>query len=137
MDAEQTLSSVPLFAGLDNRALKRLAEQAKRRTYAAGDPIIRQDAPASALYVITKGRVRVHEGGDEGATLTELIPGEFFGELALIEDRPRTASVTAVEETECMLFVAWEFTALLKEHPSIAVPIMHELIKRLHRREAR
>ncbi|HET7684798.1 MAG TPA: cyclic nucleotide-binding domain-containing protein [Candidatus Limnocylindria bacterium] len=137
MDAEQTLSSVPLFAGLDTRSLKRLAEQAKRRTYAAGDPIIRQDAPASALYVITKGRVRVHEGGDEGATLTELIPGEFFGELALIEDRPRTASVTAVEETECMLFVAWEFTALLKEHPDIAVPIMHELIKRLHRREGR
>ncbi len=137
MDAEQTLASVPLFAGLDGRSLKRLAEQAKRRTYAPGDPIIRQDAPASALYVITRGRVRVHEGGDEGATLTELIPGEFFGELALIEDRPRTASVTAVEETECMLFVAWEFTALLKEHPDIAVPIMHALIKRLHRREGR
>ena len=68
-------------------------------------------------------------------TPSELYPGDFFGELALIEDHPRTASVLAVEETECILFVAWEFTALLKEHPQMAVPIMNALIKRLHRRE--
>ena len=136
MDAAQTLATVPLFAGLDARAVKRLAEQGKRRTYGPGDAIIRQDAPASALYVIVRGRVRVHEGND-GPTLTELHAGDFFGELALIEDRPRTASVSAVDETECMLFVAWEFTALLKEHPEIAIPIMHALIARLHRREGR
>ena len=136
MAADQTLASVPLFAGLDARALRRLTEQGKRRTYEAGDPIIRQDAPASALYVILSGKVRVHEGND-GPTLTELHAGDFFGELALIEDRPRTASVSAVDETECILFVAWEFTALLKEHPEIAIPIMHALIARLHRREGR
>jgi len=134
--ADQTLASVPLFAGLDARALKRLTEQGKRRTYEPGDPIVRQDAPASALYVILSGKVRVHEGND-GPTITELHAGDFFGELALIEDRPRTASVSAVDETECILFVAWEFTALLKEHPEISIPIMHALIARLHRREGR
>ncbi len=137
MDAEQTLASVPLFAGLNKAEIKRLAQSGKRRTYAPGEAIVRQDAPASALYIIVRGRARVHEGGDEGATITELLPGDFFGELALIEDRPRTASVSAVEETECFLFVAWEFTALLKEQPAIAIPIMHALIKRLHRREGR
>ena len=103
--------------------------------YAAGAPIIREDAPASALYVIVRGKVRVHLGGDEGETIGELHVGDFFGELALIEEHPRTASVTAVEDTECVLFVAWEFTALLKEYPEMALPIMNALIERLHRRE--
>jgi len=62
-------------------------------------------------------------------------PGDFFGELALIEEHARSATARAKEETECILFVAWEFTALLKEHPQIAVPIMNALIARIHRRE--
>ncbi|HYM52074.1 MAG TPA: cyclic nucleotide-binding domain-containing protein [Candidatus Dormibacteraeota bacterium] len=135
MEAEQTVASVPLFSSLDRRTIERLDKQGKRRVYAAGDPIIRQDAPASALYVILRGKVRVHEGGEDGETIGQLYAGDFFGELALIEDHPRTASVTAIEETECVLFVAWEFTALLKEYPEMATPIMNALIERLHRRE--
>jgi len=135
MDLEQTLAAAPLLADLDKRIIKRLAEQGVRRTYAAGEWIIRQDAPASALYVILRGRARAEKDGDLDRTPTEMYAGDFFGELALIEDHPRTASVKAVEETECILFVAWEFTALLKEHPVMAVPIMNALIKRLHRRE--
>jgi CRP-like cAMP-binding protein len=135
MDLEQTLAAAPLLADLDKRIIKRLAEQGVRRTYAPGEWIIRQDAPASALYVILRGRARAEKDGDLDRTPTEMYTGDFFGELALIEDHPRTASVMAVEETECILFVAWEFTALLKEHPVMAVPIMNALIKRLHRRE--
>ena len=135
MDLEQTLAAAPLLADLDKRIIKRLAEQGVRRTYAAGEWIIRQDAPASALYVILRGRARAEKDGDLDRTPTEMYAGDFFGELALIEDHPRTASVKAIEETECILFVAWEFTALLKEHPVMAVPIMNALIKRLHRRE--
>jgi CRP/FNR family cyclic AMP-dependent transcriptional regulator len=135
VNAEQTLASVPLFSSLDKRTLNRLEEQGTRRVYAGGEPIIRQGNPASALYVIVRGKVRVHEGGEDGQTIGQLHPGDFFGELALIEDHPRTASVTAVDETECVLFVTWEFTALLKEFPAMAVPIMNALIERLHRRE--
>ena len=133
-DVEQTLASVPLFSSLDKRTINRLAQDGKRRVYAPGDPIVRQDATATALYVIVRGKVRVHEGED-GPTLGELHAGDFFGELALIEKHPRTASVTAIDETECVLFVAWEFTALLTEHPEMAMPIMYALIERLHRRE--
>jgi CRP-like cAMP-binding protein len=135
MDLEQTLASAPLLAGLDPRIIKRLATQGVRRVYAEGEWIVKQDAPASALYIILRGRARAVKDGDEDRTPSEMFAGDFFGELALIEDHPRTASVKAMEETECILFVAWEFTALLKEHPQMAVPIMNALIKRLHRRE--
>lgn len=135
MDLKQTLASAPLLANLDKRIIKQLAERGVRRTYEPGEWIIRQDEPASALYVILRGRARAVKDGEKDRTPTELYAGDFFGELALIEDHRRTASVKAVEETECILFVAWEFTALLKEHPVMAVPIMNALIKRLHRRE--
>lgn len=135
MDLEQMLASTPLLADLDRQVIKRLADQGVRRVYAPGEWIIRQDAPASALYVILRGKAKAVKDGEEDRTPSELKTGDFFGELALIEDHPRTASVKAVEETECILFVSWEFTALLKEHPVMAVPIMYALIKRLHRRE--
>lgn len=137
MDVEQSLAAAPLLADLDERIIKRLAEQGVRRVYAPGTWIVRQDDPASALYVILRGHVRAEKDAELDPTPSELYPGDFFGELALIEDHPRTASVLAVEETECILFVSWEFTALLKEHPQMAVPIMNALIKRLHRREHR
>jgi CRP-like cAMP-binding protein len=135
VDLEKTLASAPLLAGLDHKIIKRLAAQGVRRVYQPGEWIIRQDSPASALYVILRGKARAVKDGAQDRTPTEMYPLEFFGELALIEDHPRTASVQAVEETECILFVSWEFTALLKEHPQMAVPIMHALIRRLHRRE--
>jgi CRP-like cAMP-binding protein len=136
VDLVPTLASVPLLAGLDRKTLERLAEHAKRRTYAAGEAIVAQDAPASALYIILSGKVRV-ERGEQGSSesVGELAAGDFFGELALIEEHPRTATVRAIEPTECVLFIAWEFTALLKEHPQIAIPIMEALIARIHRRE--
>ncbi len=136
MDLVPTLASVPLLAELDRKTLERLAEHAKRRTYAAGEAIVTQDAPASALYIILSGHVSVERGeGGSSEAVGELGAGDFFGELALIEEHPRTATVRATEPTECILFVAWEFTALLKEHPQIAIPIMEALIARIHRRE--
>ncbi len=135
MELEQTLAAVPLLSSLDRKTIKRLAEQGKQRTYQPGVTIIREDAPASALYVITRGRVRVDKGTATAEPLSYLTPGDFFGELALIEDHPRSATISAVDETDCVLFVAWEFTALLKEYPTIAVPIMYALIERLHRHE--
>lgn len=136
VNQETPLSSVPLLASLNKRTLDSLAQRGKRRTYSAGEAIVTQDAPASALYVILRGHVVIERSeGVPSSPVGELGPGDFFGELALIEEHPRTATVRATEETECILFVAWEFTALLKEHPQIAVPIMNALIARIHRRE--
>ena len=132
MDLDQQLASVPLLAGLEDRVRRRLAEIGKRRTYAADEVIVREGSTGTALYIVLSGRARVER---EGATIGQLQSGDFFGELALIEEHPRSATVVANEETDCLLFPAWEFTALLEEHPEIAVPIMRELIARIHRRE--
>jgi CRP/FNR family cyclic AMP-dependent transcriptional regulator len=132
MVLEAQLASVPLLAGLDDKVRRRLAKIGKRRTYAAGATIVEEGATAIALYVILRGSVRVERAGTPVGALRA---GDFFGELALIEDEPRSASVIAVEETECLLFLAWEFRSLLDEHPQIAAPIMRSLIERLHRQE--
>ena len=132
MELEQQLASVPLLAGLNTRIRHRLAETGKRRTYAADEEIVREGSTGTALYIVLSGIGRVVRGGE---TLGEVKAGDFFGELALIEEHPRSASVVAAVETECLLFPAWEFTALLEEHPEIAVPIMRALIGRIHRRE--
>lgn len=132
MELEQQLGTVPLLAGLDPRIRRRLAETGKRRTYGPDEEIVREGSTGTALYIVLSGTARVVRGGE---TLGEVRAGDFFGELALIEEHPRSASVIAATETECLLFPAWEFTALLEEHPDIAVPIMKALIARLHRRE--
>ncbi len=132
MELEQQLASVPLLAGLSGRIRRRLAETGKRRTYDSDQKIVREGSTGTALYIILSGEGRVERGGER---LGVLKAGDFFGELALIEEEPRSASVVAATETECLLFPAWEFTALLEEHPEIAVPIMRALIGRLHRRE--
>jgi CRP-like cAMP-binding protein len=132
MELEAQLASVPLLAGLDDRVRRRLAQIGKRRTYASGESIVKEGSTGTALYVVLSGRVAVERGGRQ---VGELGPGDFFGELALIEEEPRSASVNALEETECLLFPAWEFRALLDEQPQIAVAIMRALIERIHRQE--
>ena len=134
MDLEQQMATIPLLAGLDGRVRKRLTKISKRRTYDADERIIEEDQIGTALYIVLSGSVRVERGGTK---VSDLGAGDFFGELALIEQHPRSASVVANEVTECLLLPAWEFTALLEEHPVIAVPIMKALIDRMHRGEHR
>jgi CRP-like cAMP-binding protein len=136
MAVETSLGKVPLFAGLDARTIERLTRHGTRRSYAPGELIIREGDAASALYVILSGRVVVERqvpGGCEN--LMEFGPHEFFGEVALIENAPRTVSVRAVEETECILIVAWEFTALVRESPDVAEVLLKELIRRTSREQ--
>ena len=132
MELEQQLASVPLLAGLEPRVRHRLAEIGKRRTYSADEDIVREGSTGTALYILLSGEARVEQ---EGKEIGELSAGDFFGELALIEEHPRSATVIAAAETDCLLFPAWEFTALLEEHPEVALPILRVLIRRLHRSE--
>ena len=132
MELEQQLASVPLLAGLDTRVRKRLADIGKRRTYATDETIVKEGTTGTALYVVLSGSARVERDGE---VIGQVGAGDFFGELALIEEHSRSATVIANEETDCLLFPAWEFTALIEEHPEVAVPIMRKLITRLHRSE--
>ena len=133
MELAQQLASVPLLADLDDRVRRRLAEVGKRRTYDADDPIVKEGSTGTALYIVLSGKARVER---EGQTIGELVARRLLRRArahrgASADPRPWSPST----ETDCLLFPAWEFTALLKEHPEIAVPIMRALIGRLHRRE--
>lgn len=103
--------------------------------YRPGEAVVREGDPATRLYVILAGHARV-ERAVLGQVAT-LGPGDYFGELALIDQDARTATVVAEDDLECLLVSAWEFRATLKEHPEMAVPMLEAAIARLHSSEER
>jgi CRP-like cAMP-binding protein len=124
---------IRLLSVLSARDRAKVLAYAKRQTYRPGETVVREGDPGSQLYFVTEGHARVEQAGQ--SWVGRLEPGDFFGELALIEDHGRTATVTAEDDLTCMLIPAWEFRALLKEHPELAIELLHALIARLHRRE--
>ncbi|MEO5964922.1 MAG: cyclic nucleotide-binding domain-containing protein [Candidatus Limnocylindrales bacterium] len=123
-------AGIPLLAVLKEKDRERVLRGAKRRTYAPGDVVVREGDSALNLFLIVSGRARVERVA--GGVSVTLGPGAFFGEIGLIEQHARTASVIADGELTCILLPAWEFRVLLDEHPEMAVPMVHELIARMH-----
>jgi CRP/FNR family transcriptional regulator, cyclic AMP receptor protein len=132
MDTER-LDAIPLLAVLDKRSREQVLRNAREVTYAPGETVVREGDPATRLYLIVSGHARVEQAGR--GTVGTMGPGEFFGELALIEEHGRTATVVADDELTCLLVSAWEFKASLEEHPRMAIPMLNALIARLHARE--
>jgi len=124
---------IPILAVLRPKDRERILKFAKHRTYAAGDTVVREGDPALNLFLVANGHARVEREG--AGQVGRLQPGDFFGELGLIEEHGRTATVIAEDELTCYLLPAWEFRSLLKEHPEMAVPMLHAVIARLHGRE--
>ena len=120
--------NIPILAALKPKDREKVLWSARQRTYAPGDVVIREGDSALNLFLIASGRARVEQGGVE---LKPLGPGEFFGELGILQEHPRTATVIATEELTCVLLPAWEFRSLLNEHPEMAVPMLYTLISRL------
>ena len=126
-------ASIPLLAVLKPRDRQRVLRNAREQTYAPGDVVVAEGDPATRLYLIASGTARVEVAGV--GTVGRLHAGDFFGELALIEEHGRTASVVADTELTCLLVSAWEFRASLEEHPEMAIPMLKAIIARLHARE--
>lgn len=124
----QYLRNVPIFNSLSSGELEAVARSVKERTYEPGDVIVKQGDPGIGFFLIVEGRVEVSHDGHH---VREMGPGEFFGELALLEERARTATVTARERTRCLQLVRWDFRALLKEHPEMAVRLLEVVVRRL------
>ncbi len=129
----QAAAQIPLLAVLKPRDREQVLRSAREQTYAPGEVVVREGDPATRLYLISSGTARV-EVGSSGA-VGKLKAGDFFGELALIEEHGRTATVVAETELTCLLISAWEFHASLEEHPEMAVPMLKAIIARLHRQE--
>lgn len=131
-----TLARVPLFVDLGQRELQRLAAACAEREYAAGDVLVRQGDPGAGLFVIESGRVRVmrHEEGS-ARELAVMGPGEVFGEMALLDEYPRSATVTAIEPTRVILLPVFDFRAALHEDGDISIRLLAVVSRRLRRAE--
>ncbi len=127
------LRRVPLFAGLDEQALAGLAAHLRRHTFRRGTMLFHKDQPGDALYVIESGGVRLFvptEGGEE-LTVEIAGPGEVFGELALLDGQPRSASAEAIDETVAYTMGREAFQQALAAAPGLAAALLELLSGRL------
>jgi CRP/FNR family transcriptional regulator len=120
------LKRVPIFEGLDNRELERIAGSMKQRTFSAGDTVTTEGQGGVGFFVIEDGEARVTIHGDERRRLG---PGDYFGEVALLNDSPRTATITAETELRCYGMTSWDFRPLVESHGSIAWKMLQAMSK--------
>jgi len=130
----QQLAQVPLFAGLKERNLKMLAESLRERSFAEGETIAAEGKSGVGFFVIAEGEASVSVDGKERATLRA---GDHFGELALIDDGSRTATVTATTPLHCYAMTSWEFRPLVQENSTVAWHLLQNLTKRLREADSR
>ncbi len=122
------LRLVPLFAGMSDRSFEAIGAAATDVTFAAGEPIVRQGDPGTAFYVIVGGRARVDR---DGTTLRDLGPGDFLGEIALVDGSARTATVTALEPIEALTVKRDDFLDLLERLPVFRLEVLSALTQRI------
>lgn len=129
MDAAEGLKRSALFADFSHREIESVIETARERSFAAGEKIIEEGAEGGrAFYLLLSGTAQARKGDK---VLADYTVGDYFGEMALLLDVPRTADVVATSEARCLLITSWDLRALIKAHPDAGVRIMAELAKRL------
>ena len=135
MSGEATLQNVPLFSQLSPADLHRVEEVARERTYPRNSVILFEDDPGDALYVVKQGQVKVVLIGEDGreVILSVLGEGQFFGEMALLDDEPRSAHVIAMEDSTLVVLRREEFQGILAQSPALALALLRELTRRLRR----
>jgi CRP-like cAMP-binding protein len=121
------LRQVPLFAELDNRELRLLSRQMHERRFPEGAEVTTEGAHGAGFFVIAEGNATVSVGGEERATLG---PGDYFGEVALIDEGVRSASIIAATDLLCYGMTPWEFRPFVEEHPQVAWGLLKTLAQR-------
>ncbi|HEX4678607.1 MAG TPA: Crp/Fnr family transcriptional regulator [Gaiellaceae bacterium] len=129
------LATIPLFSGLQREELQKFAELTRERSYPRGSVILFQDDPGDSLFVLRVGRVKVVLIGEDGreVILGVLEPGAHFGELALIDDQPRSAHVIAMEDAQLLILRREDFRRRVEANPTVAWALLTELSRRLRR----
>jgi CRP-like cAMP-binding protein len=128
LDKAAALAHVPLFEGISAESMARLAAVTGELDFDPGQFIVLQGQVGTGLYVITSGKAKVLRGSDE---LAEFGPGDFFGELAVIDQMPRSASVQAVESTSCLALASWDLLDLLENDPKLCLNLIRGLAARI------
>ena len=127
------LKAVPMFATFSQDQLRDLSAMVQRRSAPRGSEVVHEGDPADSLYVVVSGRLKVMMGEADGKeTILSIIgPGEFFGEMGLIDDNPRSATVIAIEPCELLALGRRDFRKTLVENPDLAMAVMRVLVRRL------
>ncbi len=129
-----TLAQVPLFAELGRRELAHVAEAFKERRYSPGDAVATEGQKGAGFFVIAEGTATVSVDGADRGTLG---PGDYFGEIALIDEGARTATITAESEMTCYGMTFWEFRPFVESDARIAWKLLQALAKKLRAAESR
>lgn len=126
------LEKVPLFAGLSQKQLGKLLVKFFEKEYPLGETIFMQGEPGKALFIVLSGRILIVRSiHDAEQQLAILDPGSYFGELALIDDQPRSASARAGEPSVLLILYKSDFDDLIEGHRTIAIKVMANLLKAL------
>ncbi len=133
-DVTESLSEVPIFAGVSDKDLKKLAARMKERRFNEGDTLTEQGKSGIGFFVIEQGDATV---SIEGKAVRTLGPGDWFGEIALIDDGPRSATIVAGTDMRCHGLTVWEFRPFVQEHPEVAWSLLETVTQRLREAEAR
>ena len=133
-DLVESLKRVPIFAGVRDKELGRLAKAMRESRFNEGEAITTEGRTGVGFFLIEDGNATVSLRGEIVRTLG---PGEHFGEIALIDEGPRSATVTATTDLRCRGLAAWEFKAFVQEHPEVAWPLLETLASRLRDAEER
>ena len=132
MSTTELLSKVPLFHQLPEEDLARVAAATQRISFDPGEVVVEIGDPGRSLYLILEGTVQVlYPSRSADFELARLGPGEFFGEMALLNDKPRSATVRTVEQVEALLLDKDDFRSIIRESPNVALPLMEAMSIRI------
>jgi len=139
MSTLDDLRRVPLFSDLLEGDLVRFADITREREYPRNSVILFEDDPGDSLYIVSTGQVKVVLIGEDGreVILSVLNDGDFFGEMSLIDDEPRSAHVIAMKDSRLLVLRRDDFQQQINQHPSIAVKLLRVLVQRLRRADAK
>jgi CRP-like cAMP-binding protein len=127
-----------MFANIEAARLKLLAFASERVSFPPGEILFHQGDDSDAAYVILKGRADVNlNTGDQQITVASIGDGSFVGEMGIISDTPRTATIEATEEIEALRITREVFINMIKEFPTMALEVMRELVSRIENTNAK
>jgi CRP-like cAMP-binding protein len=122
------LKQIPLFAGLDDRELRPIANTLRERTFKAGQPVTEEGRSGVGFFVIESGEATVSVDGKD---VRKLGPGDYFGEIALISEGARSATIVADTDLVCHGLTSWDFKPIVESHSSIAWKLLQTLAQRV------
>jgi CRP/FNR family transcriptional regulator len=122
------LKKVPLFAGLDNKELQEIARSMRERRFKAGDTVTQEGAGGVGFFVVEEGQADVNVGGESKGSVG---PGDYFGEIALINESPRTATLTARTDMLCYGMTPWDFRPLVESNSAIAWKLLTAMAEKM------